>query len=297
MKQRVKYFLAALPQSVMGRSSEPGPSGSSPALEGETLSAKLVLDSANYFLGKIVPGLMGFLSVLIFVRLIGVEQYGRYAVAFAVVMAFASGMAGWLGQGILRFQSQAVDTLEVATFSRATRWGTLLSVAIGACVLAIVLPLSGIDKGWQVLVPVLLLAGIVAYTVTIARFQAALRSAKVLHFEIVRSVACLIIPAGLVLVTGKKAYWLLILGIGLGYLLPLLSEGVIGRARRQSTPTIAIAPRPYQERAVLGTLWGFGWPVALWMLAQQGLQVSDPSCCSTLSDIRPPASMLRCMTW
>src|SRR3989454_12284475 len=72
----------------------------------DSMRGKLFRDAFNYLLSKVVPGLMGLLSVLVFVRLVGYEQYGRYAVVFAFVMAWASGMAGWLSQGILRFQNQ-----------------------------------------------------------------------------------------------------------------------------------------------------------------------------------------------
>src|SRR6266478_3554243 len=84
-----------------------------------SLRGALVQDAFNYFLSKIVPGLMGFLSVLVFVRLVGVEQYGRYAVVFAFVMAWASGLAAWLSQGILRFQSQWHEPGDAVNFLRS----------------------------------------------------------------------------------------------------------------------------------------------------------------------------------
>src|SRR2546427_3748198 len=72
----------------------------------DSMHGKLFRDAFNYFLSKVVPGLMGLLSVLVFVRLVGYEQYGRYAVVFAFVMAWASGMAGWVSQGVIRFPNQ-----------------------------------------------------------------------------------------------------------------------------------------------------------------------------------------------
>src|SRR3989442_2231917 len=66
----------------------------------DSMRGKLFRDAFNYFLSKVVPGLMGLLSVLVFVRLVGYEQYGRYAVVFAFVMAWASGMAGGARNGV-----------------------------------------------------------------------------------------------------------------------------------------------------------------------------------------------------
>src|SRR3989442_3934042 len=72
----------------------------------DSMRGKLFRDAFNYFLSKVVPGLMGLLSVLVFVRLVGYEQYGRYSVVFAFVMAWASGMAGVVNPGEIPLPNQ-----------------------------------------------------------------------------------------------------------------------------------------------------------------------------------------------
>ena len=44
----------------------------------------LTWDTAKYFLSKLIPGLCGLLFVLIMVRIVGNEQYGRYALFFSL---------------------------------------------------------------------------------------------------------------------------------------------------------------------------------------------------------------------
>src|SRR2546428_12802584 len=88
----------------------------------DSMRGKLFRDAFNYFLSKVVPGLMGLLSVLVFVRLVGYEQYGRYAVVFAFVMAWASGMAGGPGEGVLRRPRHGPGAQEA---------GELLRLAVG----------------------------------------------------------------------------------------------------------------------------------------------------------------------
>src|SRR5438128_1054913 len=102
----MKAFLGTLVEGAIGRNVDQsaGNSGDNTHGPAKGFRGALVQDAFNYFLSKIVPGLMGFLSVLVFVRMVGVEQFGRYAVVFAFVMAWASGLAAWLSQGILRFQ-------------------------------------------------------------------------------------------------------------------------------------------------------------------------------------------------
>src|SRR5207249_11930058 len=89
----------------------------------DSMRGKLFRDAFDYFLSKVVPGLMGLLSVLVFVRLVGYEQYGRYTVVFAVVMVWASGMEGWGSQGVLQYQSQWRGQGEALDFLSSGRAG------------------------------------------------------------------------------------------------------------------------------------------------------------------------------
>jgi O-antigen/teichoic acid export membrane protein len=241
-----------------------------------SLHAVLVRDGLNYFLSKVVPGLMGFLSVLVFVRLLGVEQYGRYAVIFAFVMAWASGLAGWLSQGILRLHSRWRRPQDARNFMQAISIGTLLSLLAGVLVVGLAMPAFGIEKGWSLLIPLVLLCGLIAYTIATARFQAALQSTRVLHFEVVRSVFCFLIPALLLFPGRTRDYRLLLVGIAIGYPLPLLVSFIRRQDSLSDVPTSFLPRRlSTEQRKALADVWAFGWPVALWLLCQQGLLVSD----------------------
>ena len=259
----------------IGRAPAADQSGDDALLSATVLRERLVRDALNYFLSKIVPGLMGFLSVLVFVRMVGVEEYGRYAVLFALVMAAASGLAGWLSQGTLRFQSQWPEPAEAENFLRSVAAGTILSVAAGALALGGIIPALGLQRGWALLISVALFGAALVYTVALARFQASLRSAQVLRFEAARSAGGFLIPVALMWVARSKDYRLLLLGIALGYSLPLCAS-LFSRAKAWIGPAnLWRASLPPAQRQVLRGLWRFGWPVALWLLCQQGLAVSD----------------------
>jgi O-antigen/teichoic acid export membrane protein len=235
---------------------------------------KLVLDSINYFVSKIIPGLMGFLSVLVFVRLLGYEEYGHYAVVFAVVMASASGMAGWLSQGILRFQSQNTGSHANGLFSTAANLGTTISLAIGAVGVGIGLVVSGAQGDLEAVLSTALFAVIIVYTLSIARFQAELKSKRVLQFEIIRSITGFIVPVLILVLTPFRTYGSLLLGVAIGYLAPPLCRRAF--AHRDSKLTwIPRVTGTAEHWRVLAKLWHFGWPVGVWMLCQQGLLVSD----------------------
>jgi O-antigen/teichoic acid export membrane protein len=235
---------------------------------------KLVLDSINYFLSKIIPGLMGFLSVLVFVRLLGYEEYGHYAVVFAVVMASASGMAGWLGQGILRFQSQNTGAHANGLFTTAANLGMTLSLAIGAAGVGLGLIVSGTQRDLGAVLSTALFAAIIVYTLSMARFQAELKSKRVLQFEILRSITGFIVPVLILVLTPFRTYGTLLLGVAIGYLAPLLCRRafVHQRSKLNWIPRATGSPEHWR---ILAKLWHFGWPIGVWMLCQQGLLVSD----------------------
>src|ERR1700746_8096 len=80
----------------------------------------LLRDSLRYFGSKIVPGFIGLISVPVFIRLIGLNQYGRFAVVVPFLMAVAGASSGWLAQGVLRFHPSVTDSRAVkAVFDRA----------------------------------------------------------------------------------------------------------------------------------------------------------------------------------
>jgi O-antigen/teichoic acid export membrane protein len=237
------------------------------------LKNKLVSDTRNYFLSKIVPGLMGLLTVMVFVRVVGYEQYGRYAVVFAMVTACATGGAGWIGQGILRFHSQHAGTTEEPSFRGGSQLGVLLSALLGAvAVCAISWP--SVNHSSVVLVSTLVLfVPMLVYTVELTRLQAALRSGTVVWVESVRAAGSFLVPIALLAITHTKSYSLLLAGVGIGYLVPVL----IGLFVRKARPRLNVSLSIFRDGHLkaLRSIWTYGWPVALWLACQQTFIVSD----------------------
>src|ERR1700690_1195649 len=128
------------------------------------LKKKLIRDSCHYFLSKAVPGLMGFCSVLAFVRLVGNAEYGRYSVLLALVTACTAGLSAWLPQGILRYFSMSLSRPEAARFKSETLLGFVYSIVTGVLVLGAALCFER-QPFWSSVLAVLLLAAGVFYGV------------------------------------------------------------------------------------------------------------------------------------
>ena len=229
----------------------------------------LMKDSFGYLLSKIVPGVFGLISVPVFVRLIGVEEYGRFAVVFPVLMAIAGFGAGWLQQGILRFHPATKNfDQQLIIFKSAILKGTSYSafgVTVALIPILALLHLSAI--AW--VVALLLCVIQLPYYISLTSLQARLEPTLVLRNEAVRSAAGFLLPVILLFLTGRKSYELLLLGLGLGYAAPLL---LVRRFSQQSTSGDT-GPSHVPASAVLAQLWHFGWAMGAWLMLSQALPV------------------------
>ena len=76
--------------------------------------ALLIKDSFKYSVTKIIPGVMGLLAVIVFIRMIGAEEYGKYSVQLSFLMAYSAFTVGWLNQSTLRYYSCLLYTSDAA---------------------------------------------------------------------------------------------------------------------------------------------------------------------------------------
>jgi O-antigen/teichoic acid export membrane protein len=241
------------------------------------LQSALLWDSLSYFGNKVVPGLMGLVSVPVFIRLIGLDEYGRFAIVVPFLMAIAGASSGWLAQGVLRFYPVATDPQgRHDTFDRAVTIGTVASVLVTSVVLAAVL--AGLHYSLSTsLVSLAYCFALLAYTVALAKLQAQLRPKSVLQREIVRSVGGFVFPVALVFITGRKQFELIILGQAIAYTIGFLpSLRWRSRANQIASSSIeSFSPDSSGTRDMIRTLWRFGWAVGLWLLLSQLLPVID----------------------
>jgi O-antigen/teichoic acid export membrane protein len=246
-------------------------------LSGTQHSVRLALlrDALGYFGSKVVPGLMGLISVPVFIRLLGTEEYGRFGVILPLLMAIGGASSGWLAQGILRFHPATEDMVGQARFNAAIFAGATASVAVTAVVLVLVI--AGLH--YQIVSALIVLAfafSLVIYSITLAGLQAQLRPMAVLTREIVRSVAAFALSLLLVLATGQKRFDLVLLGQALGYTIAIAPMRGIRTALKQAFGEFGRAQLHAEPVGhTLNQLWRFGWAVGIWLLLSQTLPVID----------------------
>jgi O-antigen/teichoic acid export membrane protein len=230
-----------------------------------SLKMKLIFDSFYYFLSKAIPGIMGLFSVLVFVRLVGNAEYGRYSILFALVTACTAGLSGWLPQGILRYFSKSHSEPEVASFKSATLLGALLSILIGTLALGIALWFER-QPFWGGVLGLLLLAAGMLYGVFVIELQAMLKSKSVASLEAIRSISFFLVPICIIFLTGKRSASALLTGVLVGYILPLLVARWRGHDRAHFLRAAFSKHSWDDDLRVLRTIWTYGWPVGIWAM-------------------------------
>jgi O-antigen/teichoic acid export membrane protein len=231
-------------------------------------------DSFSYFGSKVVPGFIGLISVPIFIRLLGMDEYGRLAVIVPLLMAIAGAGSGWLAQGILRFHPLKSDASDGHfVFRRAAIQGTLLSVLVTCIVLATIL------KGMRYSIATCIVSAVyclslLSYTVMLSKLQAQLEPKSVLRREIIRSIGGLTIPVLFVLLAGKRQFQFILLGQSIAYAIAML-PGLRSGKQEASGRNERTEQWRFEVDKTIRQLWTFGWAVGLWLLLSQLLPVID----------------------
>ena len=70
----------------------------------------LLKETLFYSLSKAVPGILGLISIIIFMRVLGSNIYGQYSFILSQCNLIVALGLGWLNQSILRYYS--VDSLD-----------------------------------------------------------------------------------------------------------------------------------------------------------------------------------------
>jgi len=224
----------------------------------------LIRDTAVYALAKGIPGVLGLLSVAIFIRLVGPTQFGLFAILSATVGMWSSFASGWFYQGVLRYYSSWQT--EGAHFRDFLWRGSL--ICTGTFIGVFLLSLCWLETPvrWEEVALCLALgAVIIVQTIALSCWQAALQPNTVLRVELVRTIVSFIATCLIALWLSAEANALLA-GAALGYLASFLAGRQLGSAADAATPKTT----PSNAQA-----WSYGWSLSCWFLVQLSMPWLD----------------------
>lgn len=220
---------------------------------------------SGYGIAKVVPGIIGVITVPLWVRVFGEGGYAAYTIVW-VVAIFSSALAvGWLRQALLRYSG-----LDGFNLGAVPRWVVGMSVGLAAVPVALagaIVPSSSAQNQLVMAVTALVFGATNAlYGLYLAAAQ---RDGEVRRYsvaEIARASGALLVSLALGLLLDAEPV-IAILG---GYALATLVASavlVVGKRRR--------APREEVGEGRALEMWRYGWPMSIWLAFAQVLVYFD----------------------
>ena len=244
---------------------------------------RLKLHSVFYLAGKIAVAGLSLLTIVLFIRLAGKAEYGKYSLLLSAILMSVSLSAGWICQIILRFRSQHAQGASREQFRSAILFLVLVSIALGSLVFGVILHRTGFVS-WPLLIACILLFQLAfGYNLLLTYAQSNFRAGRYVLSEVARGSLTLIIPLLLYMINRRldssyllasllAAYGVLMLGLG-------VHRGFVWLRVRQHGPLRARLPRWWnwtpQLTEELKIYSSFGIPVGLWLAAAHSVKILD----------------------
>ncbi|WP_296570360.1 oligosaccharide flippase family protein [Phreatobacter sp.] len=206
----------------------------------------LIRQTSTYMVAHGTSSALGFLSVILFTRLLTPAEYGIYVVALSVAGIISALLFTWVRLSVLRFESEgeATDIRLTALLAYGASAATL-PVALGVTVWALAVPL---DKA---LAAIALAAALGLFELGQEILRARLDSTSYMRATVVRAFAAIGISVALV-----QAGWGgfgLVAGVACAYVIGALAF----------SPAIWKGPRKPVDPVTFRAMLGFGVPMAL----------------------------------
>jgi len=231
----------------------------------------MVKDSFKYAVTKLIPGLMGLMTIIVFIRMIGPEEYGKYSIQLSFLMAISAFSIGWLNQSILRYYSRYQTA---ALLSRVFGLGILVSILFGLVVLGIASRYSIFDSltGSESLIGFILFVALCAFQFLSALFRAQLKPINVIIITTVQSILGLLIPV-ILLSMFEQSHRFLLIGLAMSYCTPpiIFFFVNINRVKKLWFKENSI----HKSRHILVEFLKYGTPLSLWFALSLSLALLD----------------------
>jgi O-antigen/teichoic acid export membrane protein len=176
----------------------------------------LLKDILSYTISKIFPGLAGLLSVVLFFKIAGADNYGKYSLYLAQCNLIAAVAFGWLNQANLRYYTLDFDSPEYLLSQKKSLIYSCLVSFIFLLILASIQKLS--MNIWLISYVTIFSIGGFNYLKT--QYQIKLVPKKIIQITFFNSVLSLLIPIGLLFF--EKNERMILIGIGISNLIVIL---------------------------------------------------------------------------
>ncbi len=229
--------------------------------------SELKIDSIYYFIARLFPALASLLAIVLFIRLLGKEVYGIYALLQAAVLLAGNVSSIWITQSILRFYSR-FDSIQMRkTFNTAIAFSLLYTLVITISVFGFFVGFFLKVNVFNLLLAILAVISLALYGVLLSLQQALLKPRRIVFAEFCRAIITIAIPLLLIYFLQIKTYTFLLIGLAFSY---LLASSVMA-----SRLPISFSLNHNHARFTKKILLPYGIPMAIWLGLSALLNTSD----------------------
>ena len=221
---------------------------------------KLFKDTLFYTISKIIPGLTGLISVVLFFRLIGAEEYGKYSIIFSFTNLIAAFSFGWLNQSILRYRSTYSSSVKILS---PISLGFILGT-IPVIIFVIITSAFGFPAIFSNKHIIFLALSIGMFNIIKSIFQSEELPNKVILITSYQSIL-MIVCSIIILKLFDNSAESLILGISFGYLIPILPYSKL----------FSINVITKENIKKIKPFFNYGLPLSLWLGISLSLNLLD----------------------
>ena len=230
--------------------------------------ALLIKDSFKYSVTKIIPGVMGLLAVIVFIRMIGAEEYGKYSVQLSFLMAYSAFTVGWLNQSTLRYYSKYQNDQQLPQIFFI---GLVFSLLLGSLILVIGSLVTVHNQKFPLTsIGLTLFLALCFFQFLSAVLRSQLRPNVVIIVTALQSILGLVLPLLLLWVLSPNHKYLL-LGLAGSYIALPLVFLALNIDRFKIFWPIAHDSR-HHYKLILSKFFRYGFPLSLWF----GISLSLP---------------------
>jgi O-antigen/teichoic acid export membrane protein len=233
---------------------------------------KLKEHSVLYFLSKAFPAIFTFLGIILFVRIAGKEEYGKYSLLISMILFSLAFTSGWISQVILRFNNLYAHTREKLSYAKAVTLSSLVSAALGATMVYISISVTRGAPAHILPVSIAIYVIAFAYALKNTRLQVSLNPRGIILNELTRSALIVIVPLLLFLFLGSMDSLTMLLGTAVAYFSALFLRS--GRCGNMNFHKILFSKTRTLKPYFL-EYGRYGIPLSMWLAVAYLLNVSD----------------------
>jgi O-antigen/teichoic acid export membrane protein len=224
--------------------------------------SRILKHAGIYLIARGLPGLIAFVAIPVFSRLLDPAGYGKYALVLATVGLLNALLFQWLRLSLVRYLAAAND-------NRRALKSTLLTIEL-AIIVSLAVPAAAVLMipalvGWRaVALPCLSLLAVQSlFELFLEHARAQIEPWRYMTLLLSRSVISTALGAGLIV--AGMGWWGPVIGLGVGMLLP----GAWAYARDWRDAAISI------DRAVLRKVCTYGLPLSMTVALAVVISTSD----------------------